>query len=243
MDEDTPITSAGPVRRRRRLYEASATDTAAQNTASAAPNATVEAAEEEDDEEVQMPSFLAKPLAAGTVLPSADISPKMARAALAALAQQNLEHTKEAERIVRDHVFWSITLGFIPLPWLDILTITGVQLNMLSRLCLYYKQPFSREIGSIHLAAVFGGVNTGFLGRMTIYTMGGFFPLLKFISLPAIAGTLTYAVGKVFIHHFELGGTFLNFDAEKMREHFLREQENAQQFVQDWAKAHDKSYT
>jgi hypothetical protein len=37
------------------------------------------------------------------------------------------------------------------------------------------------------------------------------------------ASALTYAIGRVFIHHFELGGTLLNFDADKLRSYF-REQ-------------------
>ena len=30
----------------------------------------------------------------------------------------------------------------------------------------------------------------------------------------------TWALGNVFIQHFEAGGTFLDFDPEKVREHF-----------------------
>jgi hypothetical protein len=35
-----------------------------------------------------------------------------------------------------------------------------------------------------------------------------------------IGGASTYALGKVFIQHFESGGTFLDFDPEKVKEHF-----------------------
>jgi uncharacterized protein (DUF697 family) len=42
-------------------------------------------------------------------------------------------------------------------------------------------------------------------------------------GLPAMAlfcGGYAWALGNVFIQHFESGGTFLDFDAEKVREHF-----------------------
>jgi hypothetical protein len=33
-------------------------------------------------------------------------------------------------------------------------------------------------------------------------------------------GASTYALGRIFIQHFNSGGTFLTFDAEKVQEHF-----------------------
>jgi hypothetical protein len=34
------------------------------------------------------------------------------------------------------------------------------------------------------------------------------------------AAAYAWALGRVFIQHFESGGTFLNFDAEAVKEHF-----------------------
>ncbi|MFY0579572.1 hypothetical protein ACN28S_39745 [Cystobacter fuscus] len=42
-------------------------------------------------------------------------------------------------------------------------------------------------------------------------------------SVPLASLTLTHALGRLFIQHFETGGTLLNFDAEAMRKHFLDE--------------------
>ena len=35
-----------------------------------------------------------------------------------------------------------------------------------------------------------------------------------------LAGATTYAVGKVFIQHFESGGTFLNFNPDSVKEYY-----------------------
>ena len=43
------------------------------------------------------------------------------------------------------------------------------------------------------------------------------------IALPGLAFASTYAIGKVFVLHFEAGGTLLDFDPLKMRAHFERE--------------------
>ncbi|NJL59719.1 MAG: hypothetical protein HC887_08825 [Desulfobacteraceae bacterium] len=40
--------------------------------------------------------------------------------------------------------------------------------------------------------------------------------------MPASAGAMTYAVGRVFLQHFESGGTFLNFNPEEVKEHYAR---------------------
>jgi uncharacterized protein (DUF697 family) len=40
------------------------------------------------------------------------------------------------------------------------------------------------------------------------------------------AGAATFAVGRVFIQHFESGGTFLTFDPDKVRDYY------ASQFAQ-----------
>jgi hypothetical protein len=47
------------------------------------------------------------------------------------------------------------------------------------------------------------------------------------VSSPAFASASTYAVGKVFIQHFATGGTFLDFDPDKVKAHFAAEVERA----------------
>ena len=40
------------------------------------------------------------------------------------------------------------------------------------------------------------------------------------VSTAVFAGASTFAVGKVFIEHFESGGTFLTFDPERVLEYY-----------------------
>jgi len=39
-------------------------------------------------------------------------------------------------------------------------------------------------------------------------------------AMAAFTAAYTWAVGNVFVQHFESGGTFLDFDPEKVRDHF-----------------------
>ena len=56
--------------------------------------------------------------------------------------------------------------------------------------------------------------------QMTIAKLPLVGSLLSVASLPLFAGGITYAVGKVFITHFASGGTFLDFDPDKVRSYF-----------------------
>ena len=48
-------------------------------------------------------------------------------------------------------------------------------------------------------------------------------PVIAATSLPAVSAAVTYAIGKVFISHFETGGTLLDFDPVAVREYFRAE--------------------
>ena len=40
------------------------------------------------------------------------------------------------------------------------------------------------------------------------------------LTMSVVGGASTYAVGKIFIQHFEAGGTFLDFNPEKVKDYF-----------------------
>ena len=43
------------------------------------------------------------------------------------------------------------------------------------------------------------------------------------ISVSLLGGATTYAIGSVFVQHFESGGTLLDFEPQKMRAYFLQQ--------------------
>jgi len=51
--------------------------------------------------------------------------------------------------------------------------------------------------------------------------------------MPLFTGASTYAIGNLFIRHFESGGTLLNMDPQKMREHFKEEFENGKKVAEE----------
>ncbi len=132
--------------------------------------------------------------------------------------------TKECgSKVIRNHVLVSMGVGFIPVPILDLVGITGAQLNMLRKLAKIYEVPFTEnKVKSILTSLVGAGGSIPVAGVLT--SLVKFVPVLGqtigAIALPISAGSITYAVGKVFLQHFASGGTFLTFDPDKVKDYY-----------------------
>jgi len=132
---------------------------------------------------------------------------------------------EEGEKIIRSHVLGAMGVGLIPIPLVDVIALTGVHLNMLRKLAKLYAIPFSKDSGKNLIASLLGGT-------IPVSVSGTLASLVKAIpiigqttgalTMPATAGSMTYAVGRVFLQHFESGGTFLNFNPEEVKEHYAR---------------------
>jgi len=144
---------------------------------------------------------------------------------------------EKSRSTVRKYMYWSIGAGFIPVPFLDFAAITGVQVKMLADTGKIYDIPFSRNRVKNLVAALIGGALPGPLAfgafGSTVKMVPIVGPIFGGISVPLMAGATTYAVGTVFIQHFESGGTFLDFDPEKMKDHFRREFEKGKTVAQE----------
>ncbi len=134
-----------------------------------------------------------------------------------------LSKKAEVQKIIQHHVYGAMGVGMIPMPLVDLIAISGVQLNMLRKLCLLYDIPFSKDAARTGIAALLGGV-------IPVSLSGALVSLVKAIPIvgqttsvivmPAVSGAMTYAVGKVFVQHFESGGTFLTFKPEEVRAYY-----------------------
>lgn len=134
--------------------------------------------------------------------------------------------TKEERsmEIIRKYTWWSMGAGLIPVPFIDLIGVMGVQSKMVADISEVYGIKFSENRGK----AIFGSL-IGFVvpASFSFGSLGSFLkaiPLVgTLVGLPSMAlfcGASAYALGKVFIQHFEAGGTFLDFEPETVREYF-----------------------
>lgn len=133
----------------------------------------------------------------------------------------------QAEKLVEGYMGWSAGAGLIPVPGLDLVGIGAVQLKMLDDLSKLYGIPFSKNAAKSIIGALCGSggataVAFPVASLMKVVPVIG--PLAAMLTEPAAAAAATYALGKVFVLHFESGGTFLDFDPDRVRkfydEHF-----------------------
>lgn len=133
------------------------------------------------------------------------------------------ENLEKANKSVKTYMYWSMGAGLIPIPVVDVATVTGIQLKMLSDISKIYGIKFSENLGKSIVGALIGGITADALSKSYVTSWFKTIPvigLLGAISMPIFSGATTYALGKVFIQHFASGGTFLNFDPQKVKDYF-----------------------
>jgi uncharacterized protein (DUF697 family) len=114
----------------------------------------------------------------------------------------------------------------VPIPLFDLVALSGIQLKMLHSLSKTYDIKFTSNLGKSLISALLGSVLplSGALSAASAAKgMPGVGTAAGVMSMSILGGAATYAIGKVFVQHFESGGTFLDFDPEAVREHFAAE--------------------
>lgn len=129
----------------------------------------------------------------------------------------------QADKIVRNYSLGSIVPSLIPVPIIDLAAVTGIQLKMLQSLSKTYDIEFKQEFARSAIAALIGStvaLSTARVVSSAVKMIPGIGSLMGAVTMPVVNGATTYGIGKVFTQHFESGGTFLTFDAAKVREYF-----------------------
>ena len=126
-----------------------------------------------------------------------------------------------ASKLVDRFAVWSGVGGLIPLPFVDVLAVGGLQLQMLRRLSQIYDVQFSENRGKALIASIAGTMIPVTSGMGAASALKGV-PILGMIAsafvMPVLSAGATYAIGKAFVQHFESGGTLLDFNPPDYRE-------------------------
>ncbi len=146
---------------------------------------------------------------------------KVSHSAKGAAAHELAELKKpelNAAKIVDSSMLLAAGAGAIPIPVWDTVAVMAVQVKMLSDLSAFYGVPFKENLGKAAVASLIGGLAPGLLARgslgVFLKILPGIGSVVGAIAQPVFAAALTYGIGKVFISHFESGGTLLTFNAK-----------------------------
>lgn len=126
-----------------------------------------------------------------------------------------------AMRVVRRYALWSGVAGLVPVPFVDVAAVGGVQIQMLRRVSQIYGVPFSENIGKALIAGLMGATipaSTGIGAASMIKGAPIVGTAVGLTVMPAMSVAATYAIGMAFIQHFATGGTLLDFNPPDYRE-------------------------
>ena len=139
----------------------------------------------------------------------------------------DLARLAEASRIISSATKWSAATGLIPVPVLDLVALAAVQAKMVTDISTIYGQSVSHEAVRGVISVLLGTLLPGTVARYATVAIARGAPavglVVGIVSFGALGAAATYAVGKVFVRHYERGGAFHNFDPKTVEADLKRE--------------------
>jgi len=136
--------------------------------------------------------------------------------------------SQQADGVIKEHVIGALGLGLFPVPVLDVVGISVIQLRMLRGLCGLYGVPYSLQLARVAVGLVLGAllpVKATVLVASLLKLIPGFGSLIAGSTSSVTAGAIVYASGRIFVTHFEQGGNLVDFDIAQvspdLREQFV----------------------
>jgi uncharacterized protein (DUF697 family) len=156
--------------------------------------------------------------------PRAESDPRPALQTTSTSEEEN--RTNHATKLVERFAMWAGAAGVIPVPIVDLVAVGALQVQMLRRLSQIYGVPFADNRGKALITSLAGAAiptSSGLGAAEFLKAIPVVGSAIGALVTPTLAAGLTYAIGKVFIQHFESGGTLLDFNPPDYRE-FLKGQ-------------------
>ena len=150
------------------------------------------------------------------------------------------ERLREASIITRNYLYGSVASGLVPIPVVNLLAISAIQLKMLHSLSCLYGVEFNRELGKALIGALAGGILSTSVGSgLATFSRNTRFigTIVGFAGVSITAGATTYALARIFIRHFESGGTFLTINLSIIGDYFRGEFMNGKKVAVEAYKA------
>lgn len=141
----------------------------------------------------------------------------------------------EAEKIIRMHVAWSIGGGLLPVPLLDIAAVTLIQLDMIKQLARLYEVPYSESSGKAWVSALTGSFGAR-IAANAMKLIPGFGSVVGGVSMAALSGASTYAIGQVAQQHFSMGRAMADLDVEAAKTTYEQELERGKEVASNLQK-------
>lgn len=152
----------------------------------------------------------------------------------------NQSRSDHAETIIRNHVVWSMSAGFIPVVVADIFAVSAVQLDMIRQMCKVYDVDFSETQGKALVTSLTGTTLARLGAGSLVKMLPGVGSALGGVTVSVFAGASTYALGEVFKKHFDSGGTILDFDPARLKKYYKEKFEKGKKVAREMQQSKKK---
>jgi uncharacterized protein (DUF697 family) len=115
-----------------------------------------------------------------------------------------------ASTIVERHATYAAVGGIVPLPIVNVASITAVIVRMVKKLSDLYAVPFERDRARAIVVGLMGGAVPTGLAAVTTSTLYYIVPGTALIGLAVsaiAAAACTRGIGRIFVEHYESGAT------------------------------------
>lgn len=139
---------------------------------------------------------------------------------------------EQIDKIINNHVLYSMGLGIIPIPLVDIAGVTATQLDMLSQIGGVYGKNFSDISGKSFIAST-AGATFARLGASFLKAIPGIGSIIGGVSMSIMSGASTYAIGQVAHRFFRDGLELEDIDADLAKSIYEEEFERGKKVAKD----------
>lgn len=129
-----------------------------------------------------------------------------------------------AEQMIRQHVIWAVGAGLVPVPVVDFVAVSAIQLDLIRQLCTLHGVSYEEGQGKVWVGALTGGALAR-IGASAIKAIPGIGTVLGGVSMSIASGASTYGVGQVVHKHLTSGGTLFNADLDDAKRRYESEYE------------------
>ncbi|MCB9744991.1 MAG: DUF697 domain-containing protein [Alphaproteobacteria bacterium] len=208
------VRGIGPVRHRQ-LVEALAQITPEEDEAPEPWSPSIPA-EVFDELDALDPEALAPLAAAEGAPPEAKVEPAPAERAPASAPDPG----EQAESVILRHVTLAAGTGLVPFPLADMAALLAVNVHMVRQLARLHGVDVQEHRVRVAVSSLLAAAGVPAL-MLPVSSLLRAVPGLGWafgaLATPSLAGTLTYATGRVFTRHFSAGGGVEDFDVRRGR--------------------------
>lgn len=140
----------------------------------------------------------------------------------------------KVEKVLRDSVYISMGVGIVPLPLFNVAAVTAGNLLLAKKLAALYGVEFKEGVAKKIIAAVISA-GAGTLATPLVESVVGLVPVIGWPLVigtkPALNGMTTCALGRMFVTHFERGGSFVGSNIDVMKDDFKAAFKNSREWL------------